>query len=83
MTTPKSNLGDQPAFPIPPVGTGDPRDGMSRGSDGVSTRLWLARAAMQGLLANPKTDIRCKPAVAHQSLMHANALLAEIEKGKE
>lgn len=31
-----------PAFPVPSVGTGDPRDGMTQGSDGMSLRDWLA-----------------------------------------
>lgn len=35
-----------PAFPIPPVGTGDPRDGMSSGSNGMSLRDWFAGQAL-------------------------------------
>lgn len=40
-----------PAFPVPSVGTGDPRDGMTRGSDGMSVRTWLAGHAMNGILS--------------------------------
>lgn len=31
-----------PAFPVPPVGTGDPRDGMTTGHDGMTLRDWFA-----------------------------------------
>jgi hypothetical protein len=31
-----------PAFPIPPVGTGDPRDGMAGGSSGMTLREYAA-----------------------------------------
>jgi hypothetical protein len=36
-----------PAFPIPPVGTGDPRDGMAGGSSGMSLRDYFAAAATE------------------------------------
>lgn len=39
------------AFPITPCGTGDPRDGMSRGSDGMSLRDWFAGMALQGFIS--------------------------------
>jgi hypothetical protein len=41
-----------PAFPMPPVGTGDPRDGMTSGSNGISIRDYFAAAALQGLMAS-------------------------------
>ena len=41
-----------PAFPIPPVGTGDPRDDMIRSSLGNE----FAKAALQGLLARANTE---------------------------
>lgn len=45
-----------PAFPIPPCGTGDPRDGMTTGSDGISIRDYFAAKAMQGMLASDSED---------------------------
>ncbi len=41
-----------PAFPMPPVGTGDPRDGMAGGSCGMTLRDYFASAALQGILAD-------------------------------
>lgn len=38
-----------PAFPMPPVGTGDPRDGMTCGSCGVTLRDYFAAAAVQAM----------------------------------
>lgn len=49
MTTPINDGG--PAFPLPPVGTGDPRDGMAGGSPGMSLRAWFAGQAMNGILS--------------------------------
>lgn len=40
-----ANQDGGPAFPITPVGTGDPRDGMSTGSSGMSLRDWFAGQA--------------------------------------
>lgn len=40
-----------PAFPMPPVGTGDLRDGMTSGSSGMSLRDYFAAKAMAGLIA--------------------------------
>lgn len=47
-----------PAFPIPPVGTGDPRDGMSSGSSGLTMRDWFASQANEEDLVPylPKSD---------------------------
>lgn len=44
----------EPAFPSPPVGTGDPRDGMTTGHPGMSLREWYIGKALQGFCANPK-----------------------------
>jgi hypothetical protein len=41
--TPRDDGG--PAFPLAPVGTGDPRDGMAGGSVGMSFRDWFAGTA--------------------------------------
>ena len=49
-----------PAFPVPSVGTGDPRDGMTRGSDGMSVRTWLAGQAMNGILSQSPTGFFAK-----------------------
>ena len=49
-----------PAFPVPSVGTGDPRDGMTRGSDGMSVRTWLAGQAMSGILSQSPTGFFAK-----------------------
>jgi hypothetical protein len=40
-----------PAFPIAPVGTGDPRDGMTSGNPGMTLRDWFAGQVIVGLLA--------------------------------
>lgn len=40
-----------PAFPMAPVGTGDPRDGMAGGSEGMSLRDWFAGQALDGLMS--------------------------------
>lgn len=39
-----------PAFPIPSVGTGDPRDGMTSGSEGMSLRDYFAGQALAGVM---------------------------------
>ena len=36
-----------PAFPIPAVGTGDPRDGMTVGASGMTLRDYFAAAATE------------------------------------
>jgi len=41
-----------PAFPMPPVGTGDPRDGMAGGICGMTLRDYFAAAALQGFMAS-------------------------------
>lgn len=67
-----------PAFPIPPVGTGDPRDGMSCGSSGMSLRDWFAGRAL------PEVDRRSHgstEAIAMECYQIADALIAAREKG--
>ena len=41
-----------PAFPIPPYGTGDPRDGMTTARDGLSLRDWFAGQALATMTAS-------------------------------
>jgi len=48
-TTPKIDDGG-PAFPVPSVGTGDPRDGMTTGSDGMTLRDWFAGQAAAAMI---------------------------------
>jgi hypothetical protein len=69
------------AFPWPPVGTGDPRDGMAGGSSGMSLRDYFAAAALQGLLAESHSMgmIDCDARAAYQ---YADAMLAERAKTK-
>jgi hypothetical protein len=82
----KSNLGDQPAFPSPTSFIG-PAGATSW--NGVTTRLWLAAHAMNGLLASLAhkypgiSQAEAAPMIAQSSLVYADAMLAEIEKGKE
>lgn len=50
------------AFPVPgmpPVGTGDPRDGMAGGCEpqpGISVRAYIATKAIQGILAGESDE---------------------------
>lgn len=46
---------NEPAFPMAPVGTGDPRDGMAGGAVGLSKLELFTAMAMQGLCADPNT----------------------------
>lgn len=45
-----------PAFPVPSVGTGDPRDGMTRGSDGMTLRDYFAGQETLAEWDNPGAD---------------------------
>jgi hypothetical protein len=78
-----------PAFPVPSVGTGDPRDGMTRGSDGMSVRTWLAGQALPSILSyalnyethcdapkNPWTQ----EAVIALAVSYADKMIAALEK---
>jgi hypothetical protein len=66
-----------PAFPIPPVGTGDPRDGMSSGSDGMTLRDYFAAAALPALIASAIDLNHVKwDATAVHAYMIADAMLA-------
>jgi hypothetical protein len=51
--TPPDAPPNPPAFPVPSIGTGDPRDGMTSGSDGISYRQYLYAKIIQGFCANP------------------------------
>ena len=76
MSTPNDG---GPAFPIPPAGTGDPRDSMTVGSSGLSLRDYFAARALQGMLA----DTGCGgpfEAYAKDAYLHADAMLAERSK---
>ena len=70
------------AFPWPPVGTGDPRDGMAGGSSGMSLRDYFAAAALDAYLAGRNIDQRDSfPAgVASICYSYADAMLAERSK---
>lgn len=65
-----------PAFPIPPVGTGDPRDGMSCGCAGMSLRAYLAGQAIAGLALQTSND----NATADWAVNLADAIIARLEK---
>ena len=65
---------DEPAFVIE-GGMGLPR------SYGLTKREVFVKAAMQGLLANSESGSALSPEdLAHWSIRHADALLAELEK---
>jgi len=70
-----------PAFPIPPVGTGDPRDGMTVGSSGMTLRDYFSAVALQGLRASPHFD-STPEGFALESYRLADAMLAERAKAK-
>lgn len=75
-----------PAFPvpgIPPVSTGDPRDGMGYGTDpqpGITIRGHLAGLAMQGLLANSPTGRSDHHYIVTNSIELADALIARLNE---
>jgi hypothetical protein len=73
-----------PAFPILPVGTGDPRDGMTRGSDGMSLRDYFAGQALVGILTCFAGSSKLLPSenIAKRAWENADAMLAEREKSK-
>ncbi len=72
-----------PAFPVPSVGTGDPRDGMTQGSNGMTLRQYYAGEALKGYLSNP--DVLNHPSYSRESLSDeccrmADALIAALKK---
>ncbi len=88
-----------PAFPLPPVGTGDPRDGMAGGSVGMSLRAYFAGQvlpeAIRTMLSIDKDKLdqaarklgvpvpnEGPPVAAAFAVEMADALIAELEKGK-
>jgi|LakMenEpi03Aug12_release.lakeMendotaPanAssembly.Ray.scaffolds.fasta_scaffold2683373_1 hypothetical protein len=83
MTNEQINDGG-PAFPIPPVGTGDPRDGMAPGYDGMSLRDWFAGKALAGMIAKfdaPLSDDDALYYIAKRAVRLADAMLAAREEG--
>lgn len=66
----------EPAFPSPPVGTGDPRDGMTTGHPGMSLREWYIAAALQGLCANPNLTQNKAELIGELSIYQADAVMA-------
>jgi hypothetical protein len=67
------------AFPWPPVGTGDPRDGMAGGSSGMSLRDYFAAVALQGFIAGRDSYTPAAHA-AKWAYEQADAMLAERAK---
>jgi hypothetical protein len=63
-----------PAFPMPPVGTGDPRDGMTCGSCGMTLRDYFAAAALQGNIAHPEVTGN-RDDIAMDAYKYADAML--------
>lgn len=76
VNTPKDG---GPAFPLPPVGTGDPRDGMAGGSEGMSLRDWFAGQALNTEFCRGWVE---PSQVAEQAYLMADAMLAVREKGQ-
>jgi hypothetical protein len=66
----------EPAFPSPPVGTGDPRDGMTTGSPGMSLREWYIGQALQGLCANPDLAQNKAELIGELSIYQADAVMS-------
>ena len=66
----------EPAFPSPPVGTGDPRDGMTTGSPGMTLRQWYIGKALQGLCANPDLTQNKAELIGELSIYQADAVMA-------
>ena len=66
----------EPAFPSPPVGTGDPRDGMTTGSPGMTLRQWYIGKALQGLCANPDLTQNKAELIGELSIYQADAVMS-------
>lgn len=89
MSTPEIDYGG-PAFPIPgmpPVGTGDPRDGMAGGCDpqpGMSLRDWFAGQALAVMTAaSDYSTGPCNHAIAERAYVIADLMLAIRKKGPQ
>ena len=70
-----------PAFPILPVGTGDPRDGMSPGHNGLSKREWFAGMALVGMLSSGNAHLleRHQDGLEEAAFLYADAMIAAGE----
>ena len=65
----------EPAFPSPPVGTGDPRDGMTTGSPGMTLRQWYIGQALMGICANPNRSHWKANGAAAEAIKNADAVM--------
>lgn len=77
------NADGGPAFPVPPYGTGDPRDGMTPSRDGMSLRDWFAGKALAGLMAGYQSGPMGIDACAQTSIDLADAMLRARELEQE
>ena len=66
----------EPAFPSPPVGTGDPRDGMTTGHAGMTLRQWYIGQALAGFCANPDFSHNNNDSIGQLSIDHADAVMS-------
>jgi hypothetical protein len=75
------NKANEPAFPIQDAEWNGP--GRHGEWPGLSKREYFAAMAMQGLAGNLDADSNADPQfVARDAVSYADALLAELEKGK-
>lgn len=65
----------EPAFPSPPVGTGDPRDGMTTGHAGLSERRYYIGQALMGFCANIHITESSMDAIAKIAIDQADAVM--------
>lgn len=72
-----SAINGGPAFPVPSVGTGDPRDGMTTGSPGMTLRDYFAAKAITGLVCQEWYEGRetQREAMVAQAYAIADAML--------
>jgi hypothetical protein len=66
----------EPAFPSPPVGTGDPRDGMTSGYLGMTLREWYIGQALMGICANPNRSHWKANGAAAEAIKLADAVMS-------
>ena len=66
----------EPAFPSPPVGTGDPRDGMTTGHAGLSERRYYIGQALMGICANPNRSHWKANGAAAEAIKIADAVMS-------